>query len=292
MSAMLAAMRARVPASFVAALLAACHPSASVERTMPVANLQTYRTVALRVSAAQQQAQGQAYALESTVLARLHQACGFEGVGAYNGQPADLYLDLNVTGAGRGGGGWVTNPNLATIDTLLVLTDGQSGELIGSARIHGQSSQVAMGNNNPEQEALDVVAKTVADLLAKSGCTGPRVAKAAPPPPPPPATGSGEGSASTPPPDTEAHRAEADKLNEDGKTKFRTADLAGAIALFQQANQLAPDPRYVFNICLAYEAQQQFQQATTSCQQARSMNPKPELQAKIDHRLDLLAHKQ
>ena len=284
---MLVAMRA--PAWFVAALLLGCHPSASVERTMPVANLQTYRTVALRVSAAQQQAQGQAYALESTVLARLHQACGFEGVGAYNGQPADLYLDLNVTGAGRGGGGWVTNPNLATIDTLLVLTDGQSGELIGSARIHGQSSQVAMGNSNPEQEALDVVAKTVADLLAKSGCSGPRIAKAAPPPPPPPATGS----ATTPPPaDTEAHRAEADKLNEDGKTKFRTADLNGAIALFQQANQLAPDPRYVFNVCLAYEAQQQWQQATASCQQARSMNPKPELQAKIDHRLDLLTHKQ
>lgn len=287
MSVMLDAMRA--PAWFVAALLAACHPSASVERTMPVANLQTYRTVALRVSAAQQQAQGQAYALESTVLARLHQACGFEGVGAYNGQPADLYLDLNVTGAGRGGSGWVTNPNLATIDTLLVLTDGQSGDLIGSARIHGQSSQVAMGNNNPEQEALDVVAKTIADMLAKSGCTGPRVAKA--PPPPPPATGSGAGSA-TMAVDTEAHRAEADKLNEDGKTKFRTADLAGAIALFQQANQLAPDPRYVFNICLAYEAQQQFDQATASCNQAKSMNPKPELQAKIDHRLDLLAHKQ
>jgi Flp pilus assembly protein TadD len=108
----------------------------------------------------------------------------------------------------------------------------------------------------------------------------------------PPATGSATGSAATPPPDTEAHRADADKLNEDGKTKFRTADLAGAIALFQQANQLAPDPRYVFNICLAYEAQQQWPQATQSCQQAKAMNPTPELSAKIDHRLDLLAHKQ
>jgi tetratricopeptide (TPR) repeat protein len=285
---MLATMRAPV---WLLALVA-CHPSASVERTMPVANLQTYKTVALRVTSVQQ-AQGQAYYLESSVLSRLAQVCPQMGVGRYNGAPADLYLDLNVTGAGRGGGGWVTNPNLATIDTLLVLTDGSSNELIGSARIHGQSSQVAMNTGNPESEAVDVVAKTIAEMLAKSGCSGPRVAKAAPPPPPPPPpTGSDTGSASPPPVDTEAHRAEADKINEDGKAKFRTADLAGAIALFQQANQLAPDPRYVFNICLAYEAQQQFQQATTSCQQAKAMNPKPELETKIDHRLDLLAHKQ
>lgn len=282
----------RPSAWFIVAALAGCHPSASVERTMPVANLQTYQTVALRVTSVSQ-AQGQAYYLESSVLSRLAQVCPQMGVGRYNGAPADLYLDLNVTAAGRGGSGWVTNPNMATIDTLLVLTDGSSNELIGSARIHGQSSQVAMNSSNPEQEAVDVVAQTVANLLAKSGCSGPRVAKAAPPPPPPPPTGSGTGSASTPPPnDTEAHRAEADKLNEDGKTKFRTADLAGAITLFQQANQLAPDPRYVFNICLAYEAQQQFQQATTSCQQAKSMSPKPELQSKIDHRLELLANKQ
>lgn len=289
MSVTLEAMRA--PAWFVAALLLGCHPSASVERTMPVANLQTYRTVALRVSAVPQ-AQGQAYYLESSVLARLGQVCGFSGVGRYNGSPADLYLDLNVTGAGRGGSGWITNANLATIDTLLVLTDGQSGDLIGSARIHGQSSQMAINNTNPEQQAVDVVAKTIADMLAKSGCSGPRIAKATPPPPPPPATGSATGSDTTPPPDTEAHRAEAEKLNDDGKTKFRTADLPGAIALFQQANQLVPDPRYLFNLCLAYEAEQQWDQATASCKQARTMSPKPELQAKIDHRLELLAHKQ
>jgi tetratricopeptide (TPR) repeat protein len=274
--------------------LFACHPSASVEKTMPVASLQTYRTVALRVSAVPQ-AQGQAYYLESSVLSRLQQVCGFSGVGRYNGSPADLYLDLNVTAAGRGGSGWITNANVATIDTLLVLTDGQSGDLIGSARIHGQSSQMQINNNNPEQQAVDVVSKTIADMLAKSGCSGPRLAKAAPPPPPPPpATGSGTGSGtgSATAPDTEAHRAEAEKLNEDGKTKFRTADLAGAIALFQQANQVAPDPRYIFNICLAYEAQQQWQQATASCQQAKSMSPNAELSAKIDHRLDLLANKQ
>jgi tetratricopeptide (TPR) repeat protein len=289
---MLAGMRA--PYLVVAALCLGCHPSASVERTMPVANLQTYRTVALRVSAVPQ-AQGQAYYLESAVLDRLHGQCGFESVGRAGGQPADLYLDLNVTGAGRGGGGWITNANLATIDTLLVLTDGQNGELIGSARIHGQSSQMSINNNNPEQQAVDVIAKTIADMLAKSGCGGPRIARAAPPPPPPvthqnppPATGSGSAPVAV---DTEAHRAEADKLNEDGKLKFRSADLQGAIALFQQANQLAPDAKYVYNTCLAYEALQQWDQAMATCKQARS-TAKPELQATIDHRLDLLSHHQ
>jgi tetratricopeptide (TPR) repeat protein len=293
---MLAGMRA--PYLVVAAVLLGCHPSASVERTMPVANLQTYKTVALRVAAVPQ-AQGQAYYLESAVLERLHGQCGFEAVARAGGQPADLYLDLNVTAAGRGGSGWITNANLATMDTLLVLTDGQSGELIGSARIHGQSSQMALNNNNPEQQAVDVIAKTIADMLAKSGCSGPRIAKAPPPvtTPPPntgsaeqPAQGSGAGSA-TVAADTEAHRAEADKLNEDGKLKFRSADLSGAIALFEQANQLAPDARYTFNICLAYEAQQQWDQAIATCKEARS-TAKPDLQAKIDHRLDLLSHHQ
>jgi tetratricopeptide (TPR) repeat protein len=291
---MLAGMRA--PFLVVAALCLGCHPSASVERTMPVANLQTYRTVALRVSAVPQ-AQGQAYYLESAVLSRLHGQCGFESVGRASGQPADLYLDLNVTAAGRGGSGWITNANLATMDTLLVLTDGQSGELIGSARIHGQSSQMAINNNNPEQQAVDVVAKTIADMLAKSGCTGPRIARAAPPvetPPPGPGSaasqGSGAGSSAVAT-DTDAHRAEADKLNEDGKLKFRSADLQGAIALFQQANQLAPDARYVYNICLAYEALQQWDQAVSNCKQARA-TAKPEMQAAIDKRLDLLAHHQ
>jgi hypothetical protein len=155
---------------------------------------------------------------------------------------------------------------------------------------------MAINNNNPEQQAVDVVAKTIADMLAKSGCSGPRLAKAPPPPPPahdtsPPATGSNSGSATLPPPDTDAHRAEADKLNEDGKLKFRSADLQGAIALFQQANQLAPDARYVFNICLAYEALQQWDQAISTCKSARP-TANADLQAKIDHRLDLLAHHQ
>ena len=285
----------RVP--LVAVILAGCHPSAEVQRTQPLADLKTYHSVALRITAVPQ-AQGQAYYLETAVLDRVHRQCGFEGVTRYGTSPADLILDLNVTGAGRGGSGWITNSNLATIDTLLVLSDGQTGDLLGSARIHGQSSQMAINNNNPEQQAVDVVAQTIGDMLTKSGCTGPRLAKATPPPPPSgdfgsaPGSGAGSGSSSTPPPPADDHRAEADKLNDQGKDKFRTADITGALALFQQANQLAPDPRYVLNECLAYETLAKWDDAMAACKEARGMNPPPDLAAKIDHRIDLVKSKQ
>lgn len=280
----------RVP--FVAVVLAGCHPSAEVQRTQPLADLKTYHSVALRITAVPQ-AQGQAYYLETAVLDRVHRQCGFENVARYGGGPADLILDLNVTGAGRGGSGWITNSNLATIDTLLVLSDGQSGDLLGSARIHGQSSQMAINNNNPEQQAVDVVAQTIGDMLTKSGCTGPRLAKAAPPPPPSGDLGSGAGSSTTaPPPPADDHRAEADKLSDQGKDRFRAADLNGALALFQQANQLAPDPRYVLNECLAYEAMAKWEDAMATCKEARGMNPPPDLAAKIDHRIELVKNKQ
>jgi len=273
--------------------LAACHPSAEVQHTQPLANLKTYHTVGLRITAVPQ-AQGQAYYLETAVLDRVHRQCGFESVTRYGSSPADLILDLNVTAAGRGGSGWITNSNLATIDTLLVLSDGQTGDLLGSARIHGQSSQMSINNNNPEQQAVDVVAQTIGDMLTKSGCAGPRLAKATPPPPPAPGTGSaaatGSGSVSTPPADD--HRAEADKLSDQGKDRFRSADLNGALALFQQANQLAPDPRYVLNECLAYEAMAKWDDAMASCKEARGMNPPPDLAAKIDHRIELVKNKQ
>ena len=277
----------------VAAVLVACHPSASVQRTMPVANLQTYHSVGLRITAVPQ-AQGQAYYLENAVLERLHQTCGFESIARAGGAPTDLVLDLNVVAAGRGGSGWIQNSNLATIDTLLVLSDGSTGELLGSARIHGQSSQMALNTSNPEQQAVDVVAQTIGEMLGKSGCSGPRIAKVVPPPP---STGSasavGQGSGSaTAPTGGDEHRADADKLNDQGKDKFRTADLNGALALFQQANSLDPDPRYVLNICLAYEALEKWGDAMASCKQARSMNPPPELATKIDHRIDLLKNKQ
>jgi hypothetical protein len=259
---------------------------------MPVANLQAYRTVALRVHSTAFASQGQAMFLETAVLEKLHRLCGFEQVGRAGPTPADVMLDLNITNRGRGGGGWVSNDSVATIDTLLVLTDGKDGELLGTARIHGKSSGMIINNAPPENEAIDVVAKTVAELLAKSGCSGPRIASVkAPPAPPGPEPGPAGDQGSAAPPD-ESHRADAEALNQQGKEKLYGADIAGALALFQQANALLPDARYEFNVCLALGAQEQWDNAIAACRQARGMNPQPSLATKIDHRLDTLQHHQ
>jgi len=268
----------------IACVLVGCHPSATIEHTTPVANLKTYRAVGLRVQSSAFAAQGQAQYLENAVTDKLRRSCGFEAVGRAGDVKADVVLDLNITRTGRGDStGLVSNENLATIETMLVLSDGQTGELLGTARIKGKSSGIVINNETPELEAIDVVAKTIADTLVKSGCSGKRVAKAEPPPPPPPAEG-------TPPPAAgdETKRAEAEKLNEQGKEKLRGADLAGALGSFQQAVALIPDARYQYNVCLTFEAQEQWANAVAACKQARGMNAEPRLVTKIDHRLDLL----
>jgi hypothetical protein len=291
----------RVPPWLLTAALFACHPSATVERTTPVANLQSYRTVGLSVRATAFASQGLAMYLEGAVMQRLQKQCGFEQVGRAGTGPNDVVLDLNITHSGRGGGGWVSNSGTAVIETLLVLSDGQNGDLLGTARIRGKSSGMIINGAPPENEAIEVVAKSIAELLAKSGCTGPRVARAEPPPPPNTGGGSGAGSSagsaagsgssqgSGAPPVDDAKRAQAEQLNEDGKTKLRSADIAGALAAFQQANALVPDPRYQYNVCLTYEAQEQWTNAIAACKQARGMNPEPRLVAKIDKRLEMLA---
>lgn len=294
-----------VRAAWLTTLLIACHPSATIESKQPVANLQSYGSVALRVHTNAFAAQGQAMLLEASVLDQLRQKCSFSQVGsASQGQQvgADVVLDLNVTGVNRGGGGMIANPNSATMETLLVLSDGRAGDLLGTVKIKGKSSGVLINNGSPEKEAIDVIAKTIAELLAKSGCSGPRVARVDPPPGPGPIPGTGSqvavtdpppgpGSAAVPPPN-EGNRAQAEAFNEQGKEKLYSADLNGALALFQQANQALPDAKYEFNICLTLGAQEQWANAQAACQQARGMNPTAALQAKIDHRLELLAKHQ
>ena len=291
-------MRALPSLLTAAALLASCRPSATIEHTTPVANLQSYSTVGLRVKSTAFASQGLAMYLEQATLGHLRQRCGFTQVGpAGSGPPTDVVLDLNITASGRGGGGWVSNSGTATIDTLLVLSDGQSGDLLGTARIRGKSSGMIINNRPPENEAIEEIAKSVANVLAKSGCAGPRVARAEPPPEPPPSTGSagtGSGSApgpgsAAPPPVDDAKRAQAEQLNEKGKEQLRSADVKGALALFQQAVALVPDARYQYNICLSLEALEQWDNAIAACKQARTMNPEARLVTKIDHRLELLA---
>ena len=255
---------------------------------MPVANLQTYRSVGLRVHSSTFASQGQAMFLEMAVLDRLRARCGFEKVDRAGTVPSDVIIDLNITNISHGGD-WIGNSKLVQMDTLLVLSDGQGGDLLGTARIHGKSSGAILNSGPPENEAIDAIANTVADILSRSGCVGPRIARAQQPPPvttPPPNTGSGA------PKVDESQRAQAEALNQQGKEKLQTADLAGALAAFQQANTLVPDAKYQFNVCLAYEAQEQWSNAVAACKQARGMDPQPALLAKIDHRLDLLAHRQ
>jgi hypothetical protein len=272
-------------------MFAACHPSATVQNTMPIANMQTFHSVALRVHSTAFAAQGQAMQLESAVLDKLHQRCSFEQIASAQAAKADVILDLNITNTGRGGGGFISNSSTATLDTLLVMSDGQSGDLLGTARIHGESSGMIINNSAPEGEAIDIVAKTVADMFVKSGCSGPRIAKAVVPPPdptPPPP----DPTHPTPPVVDETHRAEAEKLNEDGKQKLFVADVQGAITAFQQANALVPDARYEYNVCSALGAAERWDDAIAACKQARTMNPKPALVTKIDHKIDLLQHHQ
>jgi tetratricopeptide (TPR) repeat protein len=232
--------------------------------------------------------------MENSVLERLRQTCGFESVGVAGQAPSDVVLDLNITKNQKGGDGWIRNENQVVIDTLLVLSDGTDGELLGTASIRGKSSGTVINNAPQENEAIDAIAKSIAGLLAKSGCTGPRVAKVEPPPPPDPGTGSGSGTTGTTgttPPD-ESKRAEADALNDKGKERLFNADTNGALALFQQANALLPDAKYQFNVCIALGAQEKWDDAIAACNKAKGMNPTPKLAGKIDQRLDGLQHHQ
>jgi hypothetical protein len=226
------------------------------------------------------------------VLDRLRKKCGFAQVSkADEGGAADILIDLNLAQTARGGGGgWVSSSSTASVETLVVLTDAHDGELLGTARIRGKSSGMIINNAPPENEAIDVVAKTVGDLLAKSGCSGPRVARVEPVVDPGPGTGSGSGEGSAAPID-ESKRGEADALNDKGKEKLYSDDIPGALALFQQANSLLPDARYQYNVCLAYIGQEHWDEASAACKQARAMNPQPGIALKIDHTMQTLAQR-
>ncbi len=285
-------------------LVVACRPSATVQNTTPIGNLKSYRSLALRVRSTQFATQGLAMTMEAAVINHLRARCGFEAVSpGNNNAPADVILDLTITHYNKGGEGWIRNANQVVMDTQLVLSDGADGELLGTANIHGKSSGAVVNDAPQENEAIAIIAKTIGDVLAKSGCMGPRVAKAVTTPPPgqgsgsaDPGSGSGSGSGSavvtTPATPDEAKRADAETLNNQGKEKLFAADNAGALTLFQQANATLPDAKYQFNVCLALGALERWNDAITACRQARSMNPPEKLAAKIDQRLQGLAQKQ
>jgi hypothetical protein len=257
-------------------ILAACHATATVQNTMPVANMQYYHSVALRSHSSAFASQGMAQFLDQAVQDKLRTSCAFTTVGGANTPSPELVLDLNVVKAGQDTGGFITIQNQIAIETLLVLSDGQTGDLLGTARIQGSSAAMTTNRSNPTSEAIDVVAKTVAQLLVKSGCSGPRISRA-------------PVEVATPNPAVdESHRDEADKLNEDGKQQMFGAHLTEALVLFQQAAALLPDARYVFNVCVVLGAQEKWDDALAQCNKARGLGAKPELAAKIDSRIDAL----
>lgn len=264
---------------------AGCVASATVRRTTPVANLQSFRTLLVRVDGSPE-ARRYASVLEFHAADKLRGTCAFDQVVTSRErpvQPPDLILDLNLQRAFRGGEGLIQNPNLATIDVTLVLSDGVDDELLGSADIRGKSSAVYVANQNPEEQAIAAVSARVAQIMERSGCTGARVARAEPEPAPDEATPDDEVD-----PDLLA-RAEAE--NDAGKQLFRAADIAGAKARFQAAIALHRDARFLFNLCLAHEALKELSEASSVCQQVIDMQPEPRLAEKAQMRLGIIRDK-
>ncbi len=266
----------------------ACGPSASVQRTTPVANLQSYQTALVRVSSTPGLSQ-YTPVLEFATADALQQRCGFGRVVSptqVGDLKPDLILDLNIRKSERGGGGFIKNPNLATVNVTMVLSDGIDESLLGSAEIRGKSAAVAIEGNDPENEALIAVAKRVTAILGKSGCEGARVARPAPPKEPEPVV----------PPEgqpelTEEQLAEAEAANDEGKRLFRAAEIASAKAQFEKAISVAKDPRFYFNLCLAHEALTEYDSAVDACKTVLSASPRGRLAEKATQRLEIIADK-
>ncbi len=266
-------------------LLGACNPSAKIKSTTPIASLQSYQVALVRVAAAP----GLEYytpVLEFSAAEAILSKCSFVRVVGptqiANLRP-DLIVDLTIRNTARGGGGYITNPNLAVVDVTMVLSDGQDESLLGSTEIQGKSSGVSTGQD-PESQALVAVAKRVSAVLANSGCFGQRIARAAPSAEPPlrqPDPGE--------PVVTPADLAAAETANDEGKRLFRAADIAGAKVHFTRATTLAADPRYFFNLCLAQEGLSEFDQAVQSCRKVLSLSPTQRLADKASQRLEIIA---
>ncbi|MCP4447387.1 MAG: hypothetical protein GY811_18865 [Myxococcales bacterium] len=265
--------------------LCGCGPSASVKRTTPVANLQSYQNVLVRVASAQG-LERYTSVLEFATTDSMMQRCAFTRVGSPTqvGQTRpDLLVDLNIRRTQRGGGGLIKNPNLATVNVTMVLSDGIDESLLGSAEIEGKSSAVGIDGADPEDQALIAVAKRVTAILSKSGCTGERVARAATPVEP--------AEPVQPVGITPEQLAQAETANDEGKRLFRAAEIAAAKEQFLQAIRVSPSPKYQFNLCLAHEALNEYDQAAVACQQVIDGGTEPRLSEKAQQRLTIIADK-
>jgi len=289
-----------------------CGPKATLTQATPIASLETYGSVLIRVGFNQgvPGTQNQVAALEYMTADRLRRACRFNQVLLASQQPqarTDLIMDMNIQqlffGADPNQGGLIKfhNSSQATADVAVILSDGINDELVGSAQIRGRSAAVTTAS--PEAQAITVVADKVAEIMKTSGCHLDRVARAPEPPPQTTTTAvgqtgtgeqTGEGSGSEGG-EEKGQRQEtidqAEALNDEGKTLFRQANAAGASAKFQAAIDLIADPRYYFNLCLAREAEGKFDAALTACQQIKSMGGDERLVAKATERVEIIKSK-
>lgn len=314
-------MRALILVGLGVVYLAGCRPTATVQRTTPVANLQPYRGVVVRGTRARSHRMGRlSNMLEYAAVDRIRSQCAFLDVHPASESPDtgpdDLYLDVTVQRAFRGGGAIIQNESQATVDVKLVLSDGADMELVGAADIRGQSAGIVVSQLTPEEEAINAVADSIAQILVRSGCTGPRIARVRPTQRPDrrpdrpdpgdqgdPSDPGDQGDPSDPndPGDGSVELvsdgqggavAKAEAANEEGKRLFRTADVAGAKARFQAAIRLHRDPRYVFNLCLAEEELKALDAAEATCRSVLTMKPDRALSDKVKLRLKILADKQ
>ena len=264
---------------------AACAPSASVMRTTPVANLQSYQNVLVRVGSSPG-LERYSSVLEFATTDSMGQRCAFSRIvnPTQLGQTRpDLLVDLNIRRTERGGGGFIKNPNLATVNVTMVLSDGIDESLLGSAEIVGKSSAVGIDGTDPENQALIAVAKRVTAILSKSGCEGPRVARVAEPvQPAQPVQPAGV---------TAEQVAQAETANNEGKRLFRAAEIASAKEQFLQAIRIVPDPKYQFNLCLAHEALNEYDAAAAACQNVINGGTDLRLSEKAQQRLSIIADK-
>jgi hypothetical protein len=282
----------------LACALTGCRPSATVQRTVPLANLQPYTGLVVRATGASERRGGRlSLVLEHAAVDRIRRRCAFTDVQAGSDappeMPADLFLDVTVQRSFRGGGGGlIQNENQATVDVKLVLSDGVDEELVGAADIRGKSGGLVINEQSPEEEAVNAVADSIASILVRSGCAGPRVARARPPSrrklPPPDAV---DGDVELVADQASDVVAKAEAENEEGKRLFRTADVPGAKLHFQAAIRLHRDARYVFNMCLAEEALGRLDAAVSTCKSVIAMKPEPQLAEKAKLRLQILAEK-
>lgn len=86
----------------------------------------------------------------------------------------------------------------------------------------------------------------------------------------------------------ESKRAAAEALNDRAKDALKHNDVDGALRDFLAAHQLINDPRYAFNVALALEVLERFDESMQWLELARNAGPAPQLRQKIDHRIDLI----